>query len=92
MEESSIVLIMAFTFLIMLGFGIWGTVFGLRLLFQKGFVEKKYGTLNEQKERPWFGKKDSYNYNKYTRGIEALATGLVLLAGCIWILVYKYFL
>lgn len=61
-------------------------IFGLRLMFQKGYVERKYGSLEEQEDHWWFKKKDAYLYNKYLRGIEAIVLGLILVLAALKLL------
>ena len=56
-------------------------VFGFRLLFQKGFVEKlREGRWKPGKKLKLFSEKEGYMYDKYTRGIGTLILGLMFLA------------
>ncbi len=64
------------TALLPLFIGIWFLIFGLKLLFQKGYVETKYGTLEEQKDDKYFPKNETYFYNKYGRGIASIIAGI----------------
>lgn len=54
--------------------GVYFTVFGAKLLFQKGYVERlREGIWNNSDG------KLGYNYDKYGRGLRYLLTGLILL-------------
>lgn len=67
--------------------GVYFTVFGSRLLFQKGFVEKLREGIWKEKNDHW-PEKEGYNYDKYIRGISFLAAGLISLALAIFTLFY----
>ena len=53
--------------------GIVFTIFGLRILFEKGYVNKRYDSLNDQLMSP----KDAYFANKYLTGIHSIVLGLI---------------
>jgi hypothetical protein len=59
--------------------GVYFTVFGCRLLFQKGFYENRGKEINpNDKQLPL--KRDSwYFYGRYATGTRSLLTGLVLI-------------
>ncbi|HLD53326.1 MAG TPA: hypothetical protein VJA82_08480 [Sediminibacterium sp.] len=72
-------------------FGVYFTVFGLKLLFKQGFVEKlrkgiwKSGELSEKN----FPGKSGYNYDKYGTGIYSLIMGLLALGFSIYALFFN---
>lgn len=72
-------------------FGLYFTVFGLKLLFKRGFVEKlrtgiwKSGELSEKN----FPGKSGYHYDKYGRGVESLVMGLLALGFSIYALFFN---
>jgi hypothetical protein len=69
-------------------FGSYFTIFGLKLLFKAGFVEKlregmwKPGELSKKN----FPENSGYNYDKYVRGIQYFLSGLLFLGLSIYIL------
>ncbi len=70
----------------MLLVGILFSVFGFRVVFQKGYVEKlQKGCWKEDEGSPYVGK-EWYNYAKYVRGLRFLFSGLVLILFAILIL------
>ncbi len=66
-------------FLIPLLASIWFLNFGLRLLFQKGYVEEQFGMNEEKGEFVSLTKGQVYFYNKYVRGVGCLSVGLMML-------------
>ena len=58
---------------------IWLLNIGLRLLFQKGYVEKRYGTNEEKGEWISLSKEKVFFYNKYIRGFIYSLAGIGIL-------------
>ena len=70
--------------------GIYSTVFGFRVLFQKGFVEKLREHGWREGNNSLFTKKEGYLYDKHVRGMRAFLSGLVFLAIAIYGLLNVY--
>jgi len=64
--------------------GLYFAIFGARLLFEKGYVEK----LREGRWKPstnnLLSGKDSYRYDKFVTGFRYLIVGVMFLAFTIW--------
>ena len=78
-----------FPIIILIG-GVWFMVFGFRLLFQKGYVEKlREGIWKEEKDSVFAGKK-GYNIYRYGRGLNCFISGLIFVGVAIYVLVKMY--
>lgn len=55
------------------------SVFGLRLLFQKGYVEKLREGTWKPHEKDLLSVKESYHYDRYVRGIKFFVGGLIFI-------------
>lgn len=73
--------------IILFFFGIYLTIFGARILFQKGFLEKLMKGDWKSKDDRWT-EREHYIYGKYGRGISYFGSGLILLAYTIWMLFF----
>jgi hypothetical protein len=78
---------MIFFYLFCLIIGVFLLQFGLRLLFQKGFVER----LQEGRWKDnsgLFSEKGLHFYNKYTMGVNGIIVGILALVIAIWGLIH----
>ncbi len=64
---------------LLLSVGIVFVIFGVKLLFQKGYVEKQRKVLWKSEKDDFLSEESSYYYDKYVRGIRSLLVGLVLI-------------
>lgn len=65
------------------------TILGLRLLLQKGFVERlREGLWKSEEDEKFMSEKESYYIDKYIMGIYAFIAGLLML---IFSLIYWLF-
>ena len=64
--------------------GTYFFILGVRILFQKGYVEKTF----DNSATKWFSSKSVYNYNKYNRGISLLIFGLIFIGFGIYMLLF----
>ena len=70
--------------------GVLFAVFGFRLLFQKGYVERwMEGSWKTTKFSVLEGR-HAYYYYKYGRGISSLAVGIIMMGFVIYMLVKAY--
>ena len=67
--------------------GIGLFIFGFRLLFQKGFVEKRRQGIWKPDNKEWSGK-EGYFVDKYIRGLSYLVVGLLLLGVVVYSLMH----
>lgn len=67
--------------------GLYGMVFGSRLLWERGFVEKMQKESWKEKN-PYWTEKERYNYNKYNRGISMLISGIMFVGFAIFSLIW----
>jgi len=59
--------------------GVIFVIFGVRLLFQKGYVEKQREGIWKPEKDDFLSKESSYYYDKYVRGIRSLLVGLLFI-------------
>ncbi|GEM_PF-5784801 len=64
--------------------GLWFTIFGLRLLFQKGYVEKLREGIWKPRVKLFSSERRGYNYDKYSTGIKNTILGLIFLVAGIY--------
>ena len=73
-------------FLAVLGFsGLYFAIFGARLLFEKGYIEKLHEGMWKPSKDNLFSKKSTYAYSR-ARGFQSLIVGLMFLGFVFWVL------
>jgi hypothetical protein len=79
---------MRWFFIALFVFGIYFTIFGFRVVFQPGYVEKLRMGIWKPSEtsKKLFPGKSGYHYDKYTTGIGCLVVGLMFLGFSIYVL------
>ncbi len=71
--------------------GLYLAIFGFRVVFQKGYVEKlQKGIWKSDTDEEIFSKKSGYFYDKYARGLKFLIVGLIFTSSAIYGLLKIY--